>query len=67
MVKYARIVFEEEIPDDATSEYILALLLECMKNAKLFLSKDDIEISECPYERMEQIYDYTDIIYKSGE
>jgi hypothetical protein len=57
MVKYARIVFEEEIPDNATAEDALAVLLKCMKNAPTYLKGEDVEISEAPYERMEQMVD----------
>jgi hypothetical protein len=53
MVKYARIIFEEEIPEDATAEDALVVLLKCMKNAQTCLKGEDVEISEAPYERME--------------
>ena len=59
MVKYARIVFEEEIPDDATPEDALRILLKSAENySRIVLSGDhpsteDVEISDYPYERME--------------
>jgi hypothetical protein len=53
MVKYARIVFEEEISDNTSSEEALAILLKTMKNSPNYLSGEDVEISEYPYERME--------------
>lgn len=53
MVKYARVVFEEEIPDNASPEDALAILLKTIKNGPNYLSGEDVEISERPYERME--------------
>lgn len=59
MVKYARMVFEEEIPDNATPEDALRVLSKSMKNyLDIILSGDhpsteDLEISEYPYKRME--------------
>jgi hypothetical protein len=59
MVKYARMVFEEEIPDDATPEEALRILSKSMKSyLDIILSGDhpsteDLEISEYQYERME--------------
>jgi len=53
MVKYARVVFEEEIPENMTAKDALIILLKCMKNAQLYLKEEDVEISESPYERME--------------
>jgi len=52
MTKFARLVFEEEIPDDATAKDALVVLLKNMKNAHLYLKEDDVEISESPYEKM---------------
>jgi hypothetical protein len=53
MVKYARIVFEEEIADNETEKDALAVLLKTMKNAQIYLKEEDVEISEAPYEMME--------------
>ncbi len=53
MTKYARIVFEEEISDDMTLEDALTIVLKNIKNSPSFLTADDVEISEYPYERME--------------
>ncbi len=53
MVKYARIVFEETVPDNATVDDALAILLKSIKNAQSYLKGDDVEMSEYPYERME--------------
>lgn len=53
MVKHARIVFEEEIPDNATQEDALAILLKSIKNGPQYLTGEDVEISDYPYERME--------------
>ncbi len=52
MGKYARLVFEEEIPEGATSEEIVDKLEEYIKNyIKEGVSIDDIEISESSYMR----------------
>lgn len=51
--RYARVVFEEEIPDNATTEQALAIVMKSIKNAPTYLKEDDVEISEYPYERME--------------
>jgi|GEM_PF-6793905 hypothetical protein len=53
MVKYARIVFEDEIPEGATSKEALSIMLKMMKNHAQYLTEKDVEISEYPYERME--------------
>lgn len=53
MVKYARLVFEEEIPDSTTAKDALAILLKSMKNGPLYLTEEDVEMSGYPYERME--------------
>ena len=53
MVKYARLVFEEEISDNATAKDALVIMLKCIKNAQVYLKEEDIEISEFPYERQE--------------
>lgn len=50
--KYARIVFEEEIPEGATSEEIVRKMKECVDNyIKDGVNIDDIEIAESPYMR----------------
>lgn len=52
MEKYARLVFEEAIPEDATKEDIVRKMKECTENyIKNGVSIDDIEISESPYMR----------------
>ena len=53
MVKYGRIVFEEEIPDNATPKEALAILLKSIKNGPQYLTGEDVEMSDYPYERME--------------
>jgi hypothetical protein len=53
MVKYARIVFEEDVPDNATPEDALIILLRSIRNASQYLSGEDVEVSDIPYERME--------------
>ncbi len=53
MVKHARIVFEEEVPDNATPEDALIILLKSIRNASKYLSGEDVEMSDYPYERME--------------
>lgn len=54
MTKYARLVFEEEIPEGATNEDIVRKMKKCVENyVKDSISIDDIEISEHPYERYE--------------
>ncbi len=55
MVRYGRIVFEEEIPNDATYKDALAILLKSIENAKSFLEEHDVEISESPYEKEESL------------
>jgi len=50
--KYARLVFEEEIPEGTTSEEIVRKMKECVENyVKDGVNIDDIEISESPYMR----------------
>lgn len=53
MVKFARLVFEEEIEDNATDEDIVERIRECVENyiSGLGVSIDDIEISAYPYMR----------------
>lgn len=52
MEKYARLVFEVEIPGGTTSEEIVRKMKECVENyVKDGVSIDDIEISESPYMR----------------
>jgi hypothetical protein len=53
MVKYARIVFEDEIPDNATPEDAMKVVLKSVKNYLDHPSEEDVEMSEYPYERME--------------
>jgi hypothetical protein len=53
MVKHARIVFEEEIPDSTTAKDALAILLKSIKNGPQYLTEEDVEMSDYPYERME--------------
>ncbi len=52
-VKYARLVFEEEIPVNATEEEITEKIRIAIENyTKGFgVSIDDIEISDTPYEK----------------
>lgn len=53
MVKYARLIFEEEIDDKATDEEIVERLRKVIENytSGFGISIDDIEISEAPYMR----------------
>ncbi len=52
MKKYARLVFEEEIPENATNEEIVEKMKECIENyTKDGINIDDVEISESPYMR----------------
>lgn len=52
MVKYARLVFEEEIPDGTTGKEIVEKMKECIENyTKDGVNIDDIEISDYPYMR----------------
>ncbi len=53
MTKYARLVFEEEIEDNATEEEITEKMRVAIENYTkgLGVSIDDIEISEVPYIR----------------
>lgn len=54
MVKYARLVFEEEIPEGATNEDIVGKMKECVESyVEDGINIDDIEVSEYPYERQE--------------
>lgn len=51
--KYARLVFEEEIPEGATNEEIVRKMKEHVENyiKDGVVSIDDMEITECPYMR----------------
>lgn len=52
MEKYARLVFEEQIPDNATKEDIVRKMKAAVENyIKTGVDIDDIEISESPYMR----------------
>ena len=53
MVKYARLVFEEEIDDKATGEEIAERIRKAIENyiGGFGVNIDDIEISEFPYMR----------------
>lgn len=53
MVKHARLVFEEEIADDATHLEAMMALLKSIKNWLLQPNENDIEISSYAYERQE--------------
>lgn len=59
MEKFARVVFEEEIPEDAQLTEIVDVLKTSIKNFLKQLEEEplaalgDVEISEYPYERME--------------
>lgn len=59
MNKFARVVFEEEIPEDAQIPEIIETLKTSIKNWLKFLEDEplkaleDVEMSNCPYERME--------------
>lgn len=59
MAKFVRLVFEEEVPDDAQIPEMMNMLVTSIENW-LKHAKDspidafeDIEISEYPYERQE--------------
>lgn len=53
MQKYARLVFEEEIPEGATNEEIVMKMKEHIEKyiKDGIVSIDDMEITECPYMR----------------
>ena len=53
MVKYARLIFEEEIDDNDTEEEISEKIRKVIENyiGGFGVSIDDIEISETPYMR----------------
>lgn len=53
MVKYARLLFEEEIDDNATEEEITEKIRIAIENyiKGYGVSIDDIEIAETPYMR----------------
>ena len=53
MVKYARLVFEEQIDDNATEEEITERIRKAIENytGGFGVSIDDIEISDAPYMR----------------
>lgn len=52
MEKFARLVFEEEVPEGATNEQIVEKIIKCIENyMKYGVSIDDIEITEYPYMR----------------
>lgn len=59
MNKFARVVFEEEIPEDAQIPEIIETLKMSIKNWLKFLEDkplealEDVEMSNCPYERQE--------------
>lgn len=53
MVKYARLVFEEEIEDDASPLEAMIAILKSIKNWLLQPNENDVEISSYPYERQE--------------
>jgi DNA replication protein DnaD len=59
MVRYARLVFEEEVQEDLLPEKIADRLKTSIRNWLKVLEEDlhgaleDIEISEYPYERQE--------------
>lgn len=57
MEKYARLVFEEEIPEGATNEEIVEKIKVCIENyIKNGVNIDDVEISESPYMRDGDVY-----------
>lgn len=57
MEKYARLVFEEEIPENATKEEIVRKMKECIENyIKNGVGIDDVEICEFPYVGCEDVY-----------
>lgn len=52
MEKYARLVFEETISENATNEEIIKKMKECIENyIKNGVKIDDVEMSESPYMR----------------
>lgn len=52
MEKYARLVFEEEIPEGMTDDEIVNKMKECIENyIKNGVKIDDVEMSESPYMR----------------
>ena len=53
MVKYVRLIFEEEVEDNATDEEIVERIRKAIENytSGFGVSIDDIEISEAPYMR----------------
>lgn len=54
MSKYARIVFEEEIPENTTDDEIKYILLNAIRNwTTQSFQIEDCEISYYPYERQE--------------
>lgn len=59
MVRYARLVFEEEVQEDLLPEKIADRLKTSIRDWLKYLEEDlhgaleDIEISEYPYERQE--------------
>lgn len=59
MVRYARLVFEEEIQEDLLPDKITEKLKMCIENWLKFLKEnprealEDVEISQYPYERQE--------------
>ena len=53
MVKYARLVFEEEIPDGTSAKDVLDLLLKSVKKSPLYLTEEDVEMADYPYEKTE--------------
>lgn len=55
MVKYIRLVFEEEVDDGATDEEITERIRKAIENyiTGHGVSIDDIEISDYPYMRQE--------------
>ena len=53
MVKYARLIFEEEIPDGTSAKDALDILLKSVKKSPFYLTEEDVETSDYPYERVE--------------
>lgn len=53
MVKYARLIFEEEVDNEATDEEIVERIRKQIENyiRGFGVSIDDIEISDAPYMR----------------
>jgi hypothetical protein len=56
--KYARLVFEEEIPEGTTKEEIVRKMKERIENyiENCVISIDDMEITERPYMRGGDVY-----------